>query len=65
MKSDFFGCLLLGSHILKGTFASVFCELLGSINLCMLGLGSLTIIWVIHKYAKFDISFAIPKGSIL
>ena len=32
-KSDFFGSLLLSSHVLKGTFASIFYELPGSIIL--------------------------------
>jgi len=41
-----------------------FCELLGSIILCMLSLwfvASLATIWVIHNYGKFKISVAIPK----
>jgi len=32
-KSDFFGGLFLSSRVLNGMFASVFCELLGSIIL--------------------------------
>ena len=69
-KSDFFGGLFLSSRALKGTFASIFCELPGTDkqyhSLCMFGLefvASLAIIWVIHNYGNFQniISVAIPK----
>ena len=56
--------LFLSSHILKGTFVSIFVNCRQYHALCMLGLGfvaSLAIIWVIHNYGKLKISVAIPK----
>ena len=62
--SEFFGSLFLGSRVLKGTFASILWTVKQYHSICVLGLGfvaSLAIIWLIHNYGKFEISFAIAK----
>jgi len=53
-KSDFFSSLSQLPHTQR-YIREYFCELLGSIILCMLGLGfvALAIIWVLHSYGKF------------
>ena len=59
-KSDFFGGLLLSSHTLKGTFASII--ILSACLAPWLGVCSfLAIIQVIHNYGKLKISVTIPK----
>jgi len=66
MKSDFFGCLLLSSRVLKGTctFTSILmnCQAVSfSLHAWLEVCSFLAIIQVIHNYGKLTISIAIPK----
>ena len=53
-KSEFYGDLFLDSRVLSGTFASVFCEVLGSIILsaCLVWgvVASLAVFLLVHQY---------------
>ena len=63
-KSDFFGGLLLSSHVLKGTFAGILmnCQAVSFSLHAWLGVCSfLAIIQEIYNHGKLKISVAIPK----
>jgi len=67
-KSDFFGGLLLSSHVLKGTFASIFmnCQAVSFSLHAWFGVCSfLVLIQMIHNYGKLKNSIAIPKQRTL
>ena len=61
-KSDYFSDLVIDSHVLEGTFASVsFClhAWFGGV------VAFLAIFLLVHQYGKFRVSLAIPSSDIL